>query len=148
MRRRTLLVVLAGLTVVVAAGAVVLWPRPSARLTLENCNRIRQGMSRAEAEAILGPPGDYATVPFDNGSGSEVDPSYVYSQVVRSLSTGYDSNRVRAWCGNDRLIMIAFDGPNGRVVALSSTQLTKWDQSSLENLLWRAKRQWHRWFPE
>jgi hypothetical protein len=136
-------VALAGLAVV-----VVLRPRPSARLTLENCNRIWQGMSRAEVEAILGPPGDYATVPFDNGSGSEVDPSYVYSQIVRSSSTGYDSNRVRAcWCGNDRLIMIAFDGPNGRVVALSSTQLRKWDQSSLDNLLWRAKRQWHRWFP-
>ena len=70
MRRRTLLVVLAGLTVVVAAGAVVLWPRTPSRITLENCNRIREGMSRAEVEAILGPPGDYRTGPGETGHGS------------------------------------------------------------------------------
>src|SRR5262245_23034627 len=60
MRRQTLLVVLAGLAVVVAAGAVVLWPRAD-RITLENYDRIRDGMTRAEVEAILGPPGDQRT---------------------------------------------------------------------------------------
>jgi hypothetical protein len=69
MRRRTLLVALAGLPVVVAAGAVVLWPRTPSRITLENCNRIREGMSRAEVEAILGPPGDYRTGPGETGHG-------------------------------------------------------------------------------
>ena len=59
MRRRKLLVVLAGLAVV-AAGVVVLWPRPD-RITRENCDRIRPGMTRAEVEAILGPPDDYRT---------------------------------------------------------------------------------------
>jgi hypothetical protein len=57
MRRRRLLVVLAGLAVVVAAGVVVLWPRPD-RVTRVNCDRIREGMSRAEVVGILGPPGD------------------------------------------------------------------------------------------
>jgi hypothetical protein len=49
MRRRTLLVALAGLAVVVAVGAIVLWPRQSLRITCENCDRIREGMSRAES---------------------------------------------------------------------------------------------------
>jgi hypothetical protein len=93
-------------------------------------------------EAILGLPGDYATVPFENGSGVEVDPSDVYSKVVRTFSAG------ECWCGNDCLIFIAFDGSNGRVVGSSFMQPRKLDQSPVDNLLWRAKRQWHRWFPE
>jgi hypothetical protein len=60
MRRRTLLVALAGLAVMVAAGVGALWPRPS-RVTGENFDRIEKGMSRAEIEAVLGPPGDYRT---------------------------------------------------------------------------------------
>ena len=44
MRRRTLLVALAGLAVVVAAGVVVLWPRPAPeQITRENYDRIRVG---------------------------------------------------------------------------------------------------------
>jgi hypothetical protein len=50
MRRRTLLVALA---VVVAAGVVVLWPRAN-RVTQENYDRIRIGLSRPEVEEILG----------------------------------------------------------------------------------------------
>jgi hypothetical protein len=57
MRRRKLLVALAWLAVVVAAGVVVLWPREN-RITQENCDRIKEGMSQAEVEAILGPSGD------------------------------------------------------------------------------------------
>ena len=87
-------------------------------------------------------------VPFDNGQWP-VDPSDWYSEVLRSFSTDDASNGVRVfWSGNDRLIIIAFDGPDGRVVALSSEQTRKWNQSPLDNLLWRLKRQWRRWFPE
>jgi hypothetical protein len=65
MRRRKPLVALAGLAVVVAAGVVVLWPRTAPeRITRENYDRIRNGMSRAEVEAILGPPRDYSTGPL------------------------------------------------------------------------------------
>jgi hypothetical protein len=148
MRRRKLLVALAGLVVVVAAGAVGLRRRAD-RVTRANYDRILTGMSRADVETILGPPGDYATVPFDNGSGTKLDPSDVYSEVVRSFSTGDARNRDRAcWCGNDRVIVIAFDGPNGRVVGCSFMQPRRLNQSPLDNLLWRLKRQWHRWFPE
>jgi hypothetical protein len=54
MRRRKLLVALAGLAVVGAAGAVVLWPpqSPNHRITVENCELMRTGMNRAEIEGI------------------------------------------------------------------------------------------------
>ena len=70
MRRRTVLVVLAGLAVVVAASTVTLWPQefrpppldPSKwpqedRCTVENFDRLQVGMTWAEVEAILGPYG-------------------------------------------------------------------------------------------
>jgi hypothetical protein len=61
MRRRTLLVVLAGLAV---AAGVVVWPRTApVRITPENCDLICKGMIEAEVESVLGPPGDYRTRP-------------------------------------------------------------------------------------
>src|SRR6516165_6941322 len=72
MRRRKLLVVLAVLAVVVAAGVVVaLWPSRE-RITQENFDRIREGMSRAEVEGILGSPGDYTTGPLNDPDGIEI----------------------------------------------------------------------------
>jgi len=40
------------------------------RITPENFRRIRKGMMLAEVEAILGPPGEYTTLP-DDYSGAE-----------------------------------------------------------------------------
>jgi hypothetical protein len=48
MRRRKLLVALAGLALVTAAAAVVLWPEHDLGFTAENCRRVREGMSRAD----------------------------------------------------------------------------------------------------
>jgi hypothetical protein len=64
MRNRKLRWAAAGLALValLAAGAFVMWPRPD-RITRENYQRIRYGMSRGEVEAILGPPGDYTSAP-------------------------------------------------------------------------------------
>src|SRR4051812_21014952 len=62
-RRRRLLVGLALLVAVglVGAGAVA-GLTPWVRIDEETFQRIKRGMSRAEAEALLGgPPGDYAT---------------------------------------------------------------------------------------
>jgi outer membrane protein assembly factor BamE (lipoprotein component of BamABCDE complex) len=60
-QRRKLLLALAGLALVVA-GTFVLWPRAN-RITRENFDHIEKGMSRAQVESILGPPGDYRTGP-------------------------------------------------------------------------------------
>lgn len=36
---------------------------PSARITIDNCERIQRGMHRIQVEAILGKPGDYRSGP-------------------------------------------------------------------------------------
>ena len=60
MRRRKLIAAVG----LVAVGAFVMWPRMD-RITRENFDRISKGMSRAEVEAILGPPGDYSGGPVN-----------------------------------------------------------------------------------
>ena len=61
-RRRKLLVALAGLAVVVAVGAVILWSQLEPdRITQASFERIRVGMTRADVAAILGPAGDFRT---------------------------------------------------------------------------------------
>ena len=131
MRRRTLLVALAGLAVVVAAGAVVLWPR--SRITQDDSDRIKIGMTRAEVQAILGPPGDHRTnAPPPRGrSGGSTRPS----------GTGGDR-----WVGDEGTLQVLFNSDD-RVRGCS------WFQSAGERgdgfiqvLRW-VKRQWHRWFP-
>ena len=147
MRRRKVLVVLAGLAVALAglavgvtAGAFMLWPRPS-RVTRENFERIKKGMSRAEVEAILGPPGDSTTGPLYSASplysaihGSIVDPA-----VERA-------NHRDTWATDEACAVVGF-GADGEAMELRFTSCTRATQDPLDNLLWRAKRQWHRWFP-
>jgi hypothetical protein len=61
--RRSPVLVMAGLTVVLTAGVALLWPTQPSRLTIANLRGIREGMTQAEVEAILGPPADYRTGP-------------------------------------------------------------------------------------
>jgi hypothetical protein len=63
-RERRMLAVLATFVLAIAAAyAVKHWPAPPPRFTREKFDRIGKGMSSAEVEAILGPPGDYSTGP-------------------------------------------------------------------------------------
>jgi hypothetical protein len=139
MRRRTLLAALAGLAVLVAAGVVVLWPRSSSRITRENFDRIKVGMSLAEVETILGAPGDYTTGPYD-----EFSPD---------LYSGGDLDWARAtkvdWWSDTSGVTVVFD-VSGSVQGSFFDRCHRAEQGPLANLLWRAKRQWHghRWFPE
>jgi hypothetical protein len=152
MRRRTLLVTLAGMAVVVAAGAVVLWPRED-RVTRANYDRIQIGMNRANVEAILGPPGDYRTglgeigvavdmqnmlwVPDDLDS-TLPNWSRVPLQSAESLSA--------IWMSDSFEIGITID--ESACVTEKSEYPRRTSQRGMDNLLWRTKRQWHRWFPE
>jgi hypothetical protein len=105
-RRRKLLVALAGLAVVVAAVVVVLWPRPD-RITQENYDRIRvgglwgedwathdnrapvkKGMTRTEVEAILGPPGDYRTGLGEQNWGESRETGYPIRIPILRRRTG------------------------------------------------------------
>jgi hypothetical protein len=129
-RRRKLLLGLVGVAVVVVAGVVVLWP---SRITPENYERIRVGMSRAEVYAILGPPGDYST--YDA-------PSYEFRCLGPPPPLPMEE-----WLGNRARIGVFFDGA-GNVASARCFLLNPVAQSPLGNLLWRAQRQWDRWFPE
>jgi hypothetical protein len=162
MRKRLKLLTVA--VVLLAAGTTfVLWPRPD-RITAANCARIREGMSRAEVEAILGgPPGDYRTVL------TEPDGDEPFYTVVRAppdldaLGRQHDAlqrmteeerlewKRINQpspdrWQGDTANIYVTF-WPEGAVCPTFSP-LRKIEQSRLDNLVWRVKRQWQKWFPE
>jgi hypothetical protein len=155
MRRRTLLVVLVGLAVVVAVGAVVLWPQPPSRITRENFARIKEGMSRAEVEAILGPPGDYRTrlgesqMNFDQSWNPDLvdyGPAVATWQPATDLDTGRRANFSGAfWISDSMRIDILSDDESGRVYHPEA--YARRSAGTLDNLLWRLKRQWRRWFP-
>jgi hypothetical protein len=136
MRRRTLLVALAGLAVVVAAGVVVLRPRQD-RVTRANYDRIQIGMSRADVETILGPPGDYR-------SGAVKWKASSIEVVFQIDSPAHDR-----WMGDHGSIDIWFPEYEGYSGARHMTfdDVEPIAQTPLDNLLWRLKRQWHRWFP-
>jgi hypothetical protein len=137
MRRRTLLVALAGLAVVVAGGAVVLWPRAN-RVTRENYDRIQIGMSRADVEAVLGPPGLYASGPLMVGG-------TVYSDDVATVMGGERMEEVD-WTSDNAIVRVFFR-LTGQVGDKCFTEASRMNQTPVDNLLWRARRQWHRWFP-
>jgi hypothetical protein len=131
---------LAGLAVVFAAGAVMLWP-PQNRVTRENYDNIREGMSRAQVESILGPPGDYSTGPSnligpDLDSGGSADWS----------KAGEDFGKTNLlWASDEGVIQVQF-GPRGAIHKGFALTL-KQDHGGLDKLLWRARRTWWRWFP-
>jgi hypothetical protein len=138
MRRRKLLVALAGLAVVVAVGVVGLWPQPqSDRVTREYYNRIHAGMALGEVVATLGPPGDYTTGPTE------------FRGVQAIEDTSRWTSPDKKWEGDQGVIFVALDrGAAQRIRRAWFRGWTKIEQSPLDNLLWRAKRQWRRWFPE
>jgi hypothetical protein len=137
MRRR--LLVLAGLAMIVAGGALVLWPRQDP-LTRENYEAIRDGMTRAEIEAILGPAGDYSTGPTQRFMSVE-------DAIAQAHQDSFSlQSRELAWSSNMVMVRVEFDS-RGVATAKNIAALVKLKQTFAENLLWRAKRQWHRWFP-
>jgi hypothetical protein len=129
MRRQKLLVALVALTVVVAVGTLMLWPVPG-RVTNESFDRIRNGMKRSDVEAIIGPPGDYRTWSESN----------IYRPLINLMGGWQD------WQTDSGLFCVAYD-PSGYVCDTYRQQDNSPEPGSLEKLVRRAKRQWHRWFP-
>jgi hypothetical protein len=146
MRKRKLRWAIVGLALalVLAVGAFAPWPRPD-RITKENCDRIRKGMSRAEVYALLGPPGDHRTV----DTVMPIDSNRAFTHMVPKL---YDNLFSRweveelTWLGDEGNIHVYLG--TGGVVNNCFTFMDKLDQNPLDNLLWRSKRQWREWFPE
>jgi hypothetical protein len=137
-RRWKLLVALAWLTVVVAAGMVMVWPRPSSeRITRQNYERIVSDMTPSDVEVILGPPGDYRTGPTQERGAAES--AWLSATHESSVPTTYGEY----WhCDSATiLVLIDADGLIGK---------HHWPcrlKGPIDTLLWRAKHQRHRWFP-
>jgi hypothetical protein len=128
-----------GLAVLVAVGAFVLWPRtdPTLRITRENFDGIKEGMSREEVEAILGPEGDYTTGPVDFPSLQQ----WGFLEELRDAT-------FLAWVTDTAWVSIALNEPGG-VVRTRFVPIQRFEQGPLDNLRWRAKRQWRQWwYPE
>jgi hypothetical protein len=143
MRRRKWLAALAvGMVALVTTGAFVLRPQPS-RVTRENAGRIQKGMTRTEIEAILGPPGDYSTGPTNS-----VRQHLMYTNVMandRRVERTF-GNDPSEWRGDALSVFVEFEGSKAYYVEASSNELV--EQNRVDNLIWRAKRQWREWFPE
>jgi hypothetical protein len=94
MRRRRLLLAAGLLALLGVAGLLLAWltPHPGAGITKENYERIREGMTFAEVEAILGPEGYQTKRPL----------------IVPVSGPTFP----RWWIGDDAIITIEF-GPKG-----------------------------------
>ena len=144
MRRRTLLVLLAALAVVVAAGTVVLWP---ARDRIAAARGITPGMSPSDVKAVLGPPGDYTSGP---GHPASYDVDYLLDARAAFYKPAQSEPHwltpaTEWWLCDGGWIGVCFDRDN-KVEVVVLRPFARDRQGPLENLFWRAKRQWHRWF--
>ncbi len=140
MRRRKWWLVMAGLAVLLVIPVFVLWCQPD-RVTDETFGRIKVGMSRGEVRAILGPPDDYRTVE------TEAD---IWGPTVGDWSSAFfiggDGALTEDWEFNAGDIRVKYTEA-GVVRAAMYFYAVELDSGLLDNLLWRAKRLWRRWFP-
>jgi hypothetical protein len=140
----------AALVVLLAIGACILWPQPN-RITPQNFDRIRVGMSRGEVVAILGPPGDYTTAPSERDweryrrESVVLDDNWLRAVDDRKLL--WSESRMETWDSDAASAIVIFDASD-RVFVTDYRDNKKEEQTLLENLAWRAKRQWRKWFPE
>jgi hypothetical protein len=144
MRRRTLLVALAGLAVVVTAGIVVLRhpdpPRPVTSISKTTFTRVKVGMTTGEVAAILGPPGDNRTMetePDNDAIDSDYDlfgsPDVIIAQTF-------------AWQTDKARVYVRFDGSRKACSGIYCPTRRS-TENTLHRLLKRANELWHRWFP-
>jgi hypothetical protein len=139
MRKRKLLVMLVGLAVL-AAGAFVLW-RPG-RIARENFFLMRVGMTKAEVEALLGAEKNQTTGEIEFEQDGDAS-----AEVLGEPPPPYDLEYNVSWSGDWTFIQVHFD-PAGNVTGARCNKAKPIDRGPFGNIVWRAKRQWRRWFPE
>jgi hypothetical protein len=121
-------------------------PTPqSSRITKTSFYRLGVGMSRAEVEAILGPPGDYRNSPtafFLN------DQPVDMALACRALPLGFSDPgaKTELWEGDEVFITVMFSSSSGKVMKCLSWEV-KNRSTAIDTVLWRAKRQCRKWFP-
>jgi hypothetical protein len=136
-RRKRLAALGAGLVLLVATGAFTLWPRAD-RITQENCDRIfNEKMGREEILSLLGRPGDYR-------SGPTAEAWYLQGAIASPKDENVEWVE---WKGDNAMVRFEFDA-TGRVKRGDYSALFRIAQSRFDDVLWRLKRQWRKWFPE
>lgn len=121
--------------VVLLAGVFTFWPR-SPQVTQARFDCIRPTTNFDDAVATLGPPGDYTTGPVERAG---------RVQLIVGVPT-LDTSRTERWRFDEAVYSLHFrpDGGLDHAVLIPARKVY---QSAVENLLWRANRQWHRWCP-
>jgi hypothetical protein len=94
-------------------------------------------MTPADVQAILGPPGDFRTGPTEERGAHDF--AYLRATKVSAAPPMYGGY----WHCDSATILVLID---------PESLITKhhWPcrlKGPFDTLLWRAKRQWHRWFP-
>jgi hypothetical protein len=127
--------VLLALVVVLGGLAVGLPFLPGGRVTRENCERIKEGMTEAEVPAILGKPWDDSLLdPEGPGDRDAVYPLSVYETLG---SCSY-------WMGSNVGICVIFDR-RGRAIFTQLCTDPDRPRSSLPGRVWRRLRARYGW---
>ncbi len=119
---------------------VMLYGSPD-RVTRENGVRVGPDMTVAAVRSVLGPPGDYTTGPV-RPDGAPKFATKTPDGPVMLIKEGW---RVEDWNSDSAIIWVMYD-EYGIVKCRMMTPAMKEQQSIFDNLAWRAKRQWRKWF--
>jgi hypothetical protein len=122
------LVVTAFAGLVVFTARPILLPPTNSRITKANCDRIMPGMSRADVEAIFGPPGDFRTLPVSTEHPGEDDDIAPHGKVA-------------LWRGNDGCAVVAFDAEKDVAIGAWFAMTRTRREGVWELIRWR----WNRW---
>jgi hypothetical protein len=120
-----------------AALLTLTWPRPS-KVTRENRDRIKEGMTLAEVEEILGgPAGDYRTMPIEY-------PEYPSGVPCGSLPSG----SLAGWAGDEGAVEVYFCSVEPYTVIGTDFLEAGPKPGLVESLRWRLQRRWRQlWGP-
>jgi hypothetical protein len=151
-KRLTRLAIALAIAGLLSAAALVFWPVPADKhqqtgVTEENflhiCRSMHRGSTtggwyegmRSQAEAVLGPPGDYRTRPviFDPPSCPGRYPPGTPRTVL-------------VWQTDMVEIHVIVD-PRGTVLGMGSSTQVISQPGEWDRFHWDLKRRWHRWFP-
>jgi hypothetical protein len=132
-RRRKLIAAAAGVLCVLVTLAVRL-ELDSPRATQESFARVREAMTLAEVEAILGPPGDYTTGPTRG--------LYPPNLSIPLCPVRWRTDEGLFW------VEVAEISPSSRVIRRKFWPDDPPAPRPVYNFFWRAERQWRLWFPE
>jgi hypothetical protein len=127
MRKLSAAVILGIGLVLLRAFLALALPRPP-RVTRANFERVKAGMSRADVEVVLGPPGDYTTGPTFIRCGGYVWVPPPYTSAER-------------WEGDEGLAFVCFD-PADRVIGSFMYPADLVEENATRKLLWRLERRW------